>query len=205
MTSVLGEVHVHVTALRETPSYTRRRLSEEPISSSSTGNLQCLPDCACRCHNPAFVQVIPQSLVPYIGQAFFPKRLLRLPWSTLHECNVQTCRGDLKTTMPIRWLLPPGRVSVHMHISSPTFPIYLTVSVLRLVPRNASIWRMVGSGDVNGVRELFLARQASVLDVTEGGGSLVTVSTQNPCPQYPQLKTFSSRAEHGNKIPPQQS
>jgi hypothetical protein len=77
--------------------------------------------------------------------------------------------------MPVRWLLPPWLVAIHLQLSSPSSPIYLSISAYRLVARNAPIWRLVESGDVDGVRDLFIARKASVYDVTEGGGSLITV------------------------------
>ena len=103
--------------------------------------------------------------------------------------------------MPIRWILPPGRVPAHLQLSSPTFPIYLTVSALRLVARNAPVWRLVGSGNVEGVRELFVSRQASVFDITEGGGSLITVGAAFSL--YHGIGVTddcSLLVEHGNKI-----
>ncbi|KAI0339164.1 ankyrin [Trametopsis cervina] len=187
VTAVLGQVHDNVSAIRSTEVYrVRRRLGQDRIGSSPrSDSLRCLDGCQCRCHTYAFRTLVPKYLVPYFGQIFLPKRVLHPPWSSWSRCNEQTCRGDWLTEVPLRWFLPTGGLALHLELSSPSLPVYLSVSTPRLVPRNALVWRLVGSGDVEGVRELFLRRQASVYDITEGGGSVITFACrawqQDPC------------------------
>lgn len=193
VTPALDEVHVHVNALRRASGDSRQRFIDEPIPRSPDGRPHCPTNCNCTCHKPTFVQVIPKVLHPFVGQVFFPKRLLRPPWAPSRNCNVQTCRAELKSSMPVRWLLPASRVSAHLQLSLPPFPIYLTVSLPRLVARTAPIWRLVSNGEIEGVRNLFLAKQASVFDVTEGGGSPITVSI---CAFLSRDVPFSSIVQH---------
>ena len=174
---ILGEVHVNVTAICATSPRVRRRQIEGYSTSTSDGPLRCLPACECRCHTLAFKQMVPSCIVPYFGKLFVPTRLFHPPWSSWSRCDVQTCRGDLLEDMPVRWLLPARHFNIKLELSSESYPIYLSIGTPRLIARNAPIWRLVESGDLDGVRDLFSDKKASVYDVTENGGSLITVST----------------------------
>ena len=68
--------------------------------------LRCPPDCACRCHRPSSMPIVPAALQPIIGQLFLPRRILHAlrlsPW----ECNVQTCRRDWGESSCVSWVRP---------------------------------------------------------------------------------------------------
>lgn len=173
----MGEVHINVTALRGTlsPRVMRRQI-EGYSPSCSNGPLRCLSGCDCQCHALAFKPIIHKRLVPYVGQVYVPRRFFHPPWSSWSRCDVQTCRGDLLEDLPIRWLLPSRAFNIQLRLGSSNHPIYLSIGTPRLVARNAPIWHLVESGDVDSVRNLFHAKKASVYDVTDAGGSLITVS-----------------------------
>lgn len=167
---------MNITAIHATSPRIRRRQIEGYSTAVSNGPLRCLPACECRCHTLAYKQVFPSWVVPYVGKLFMPTRLFHPPWSSWSRCDVQTCRGDLLDDMLVRWLLPARHCNINIKFSSESYPIYLSIGIPRLIARNAPVWRLVESGDLDAVRDLFLDKKASVYDVTENGGSLITVS-----------------------------
>ncbi|KAI0799648.1 ankyrin repeat-containing domain protein [Irpex lacteus] len=156
---------------------------EPPVSSTHTTHshslvcnpLHCLENCHCRCHNLSMQSLIPAKLASYIGQIYVSKRLLRAPWSTWSVCNVQTCRGDLRRTMTINWILPPSFLSGFLQ-SSRDRRIHLSIGAVRTIPLDAPILRAILDADVQRVHTLFALGQASIWDHTLHGNPILWVA-----------------------------
>ncbi|KAI0085527.1 hypothetical protein BDY19DRAFT_439453 [Irpex rosettiformis] len=109
--------------------------------------------------------------------------------------------------MPVRWLLPSTQFNIKLKLSSENYPIYLSIGTPRLVARNAPIWRLVEGGDLDGVRDLFIDKKASVYDVTDGGGSLITFACRawqhKPCDKSLDMIRFlvNAGADAGFSVP----
>lgn len=144
--------------------------------SSSSHKLKCATDCNCRCHKSSTGQVVPSLLVPYIGHLNVSRRLLHdmrvLPW----ECNVQTCRRNRTRPAEIRWYPPPWLAFFDVSVQSTQLPVRFSVRAPRLVPPDARVWGAIERADLDGLRALFQAGQASVWDVNETGAPVLLVS-----------------------------
>ncbi|KAI0685596.1 hypothetical protein BC835DRAFT_508407 [Cytidiella melzeri] len=134
------------------------------VNPPSRNSLRCLEGCECRCHSSGTSQVVARWLTAYIGKVNIPKR---------RACNVQTCRQDRTTASQVVWYLPLWMAKVEVQVLS---PFYLSIRTPRLVRGNAPIWRCINRADINGVRELLLSGEASVLDVDERGNTVLHVS-----------------------------
>ncbi|KAI0799657.1 hypothetical protein BC629DRAFT_188094 [Irpex lacteus] len=109
----------HVTTGRD-PSAPHQHQSLptiSPISHRQIGTLQCDDDCTCRCHARSLASIIPQSLVPYVGQLFVSRQLLYPAFTLWNRCNVRTCRGTFLDPAQVSWILPGyfsmARFSLH--------------------------------------------------------------------------------------------
>lgn len=176
--TMLGEIHVRVNT--QGINYRRRRQTGQPTVEHLRfdSNLQCALDCECRCHSSTVLRLIPNLLAPYVGQVHISKRLLSPPWSSWSRCNIQACRGDWFGESSIQWVLPSGFVPVNLQFSSPSLPFCFSIGTPRIIPYSAPIWGLLRQGDVEGVRELFARKQASVWDADENNETLLMVSVR---------------------------
>lgn len=143
----------------------------------SSHRLQCIVGCTCRCHSDVSEQVLPEVLKQYLGRLYVPRRILhdfrRLRW----ECNVQTCRRDKTSILPITWYLPSWLSFFDVTIRPPNLPIYVAIFSPRLVPANSEVWGVIAKSDLQRLRLLIRAKKASVYDVNESGYTVLYVGT----------------------------
>lgn len=122
-------------------------------------------------------QIVPGSLIPYIGPLTVSKGLLQGFELSCLGCDVQTCQqcktsaSGILTWHPPEWL---GFFDVDIQLRGKR--LYVSSHAPRLVPLNAKVWSLIEFADVDGLRALFDTGQASVYDVDVGGDILLRVS-----------------------------
>lgn len=150
--------------------------SARSIRRRATRRLRCPEDCTCCCHSASLRRMIPKALSGYIGQVHASKRLLDDLKVTRLECDVQTCRRDRKTSNSVTWYAPTWMpyFSWQVAMSRPSF--HFSIRTPRIVPMSAPIWGAIWNGNVNELRQLLLAGEASVYDVNESNLTVLNVS-----------------------------
>ena len=139
--------------------------------------LKCLPNCECRCHYPSISRLIPGWLAPYTGQVSISKRLLHPTFlSRLSLCDVQTCRGDLRRSMSLRWNSPLGLLHGSLQYIARDRQINFSLGAPRTVSWGSPILNTIFDGDLQGVRDLFATGKASIWDYTINGSPVFWVS-----------------------------
>lgn len=144
--------------------------------------LGCLKDCACRCHHRAIIRS-PRNVSNYLGDFLFG--VSNLPWyfSSLVQCNEQTCRRSRGSTADLKYFLPSwftGAVaSFSVSFSLRMFPLNVCVQSRQTIPYDSPILVCVQEGDTNGIRSLLRAGRASLNDVDPYGLGLLYVSNDN--------------------------
>ena len=139
-----------------------------------TGVKKCGPPCPCPCHHQKRVRS-PRLLDDILGSLF-------IGYSGL-PCYQQTCDRDCKQgssevgvglqyAFP-RWML--NRIVCMRVMSSKIKGPELLLRCLRVRPRNAPIFQATLEGNLSGVMDLLTNGQASLLDVSPQGNSLLHV------------------------------
>ena len=140
------------------------------MSYSSHEPLGCLPNCGCRCHHPSIVQRLPGWLATSTGQVSISQRLLHPTFSSwLSLCNVQTCRGDLRRSISLRWNSPLGLLHGSLQYIARDRQINFSLGAPRTVSWDSPIVNAVYYEDLQGVRNLFATGKASIWDYTVDG------------------------------------
>ncbi len=170
---------MHVTKGRDpsTPHQPQSLPAISPISHRQIGTLQCDDDCTCRCHARSLASIIPQSLVPYVGQLFVSRQLLYPAFTLWNRCNVRTCRGTFLDPAQVSWILPWILFHGSFQSSPSNRRIHFSINAHRMVPYASPIIQAIYSADVKGVYDLFAKQQASIWDVVADGSSILWVST----------------------------
>lgn len=138
--------------------------------------LRCVPTCTCCCHALSFLPIVPQRLSAYIGQLFVSKQLHDLVMcNAFRRCNVATCRGDFLKPARVSWFLPSW--FLHGHLQSSSRRIHFSINACRTIPYSSAIIEAVRKADVQGVRNLFAEKHASIWDIDIDGNSVFWVST----------------------------
>lgn len=122
------------------------------------------------------------------SRRLFEERSDRVSRRTLHalavspwECSMQTYRRDQKSETRLSWLTPWSFPRAGMNFRASWLPFYLTIHAPRFVPHDSEVWVAIHTLDINGLRALFEARDASIYDVDEYNSTLLSVS---PCFWY---------------------
>ena len=152
-------------------------VSQPPTKLRTRRPLECPSNCPCRCHYPSISQLIPGWLAPYTGQVSISKRLLHPTFSSrLSLCNVQTCRGDLRRSMSLRWNSPLGLLHGSLQYIARDRQINFSLGAPRTVSWDSPIVNAVCYGDLQGVRELFATGKASIWDYNMNSTPVFLVS-----------------------------
>ena len=146
--------------------------------------LSCLDDCPCRCHRRKRLRS-PHALSNYIGDATM--YLSNLPWcfSSITECDEQTCRRSAAIEAVVRYTLPKWFsfivATFNANIMLKGLPIQLGIESPRIVPYCSPIFKFIEHGDLGGLQNLMITHKTSVCDVDPYGLGLLYVSNpSNP-------------------------
>lgn len=172
---------VQVTDIRIDALHIRHGLTTPSSSTQSTQSrlarrLRCLKDCACHCHTTASRELIPKILSAHVGQVHASKRLLDDLKVARLECDVQTCRRDRKTSNSVTWYAPTWMPCFNWQVALSRPSFYFSIRTPRIVSMSAPIWGAIWDGNVDKLRQLLLAGEASVYDVNESNMAVLNVS-----------------------------
>lgn len=142
------------------------------------GPLQCFHDCSCRCHYRAVIRS-PRYLSNYLGDFFLGAS--NLPWcfSTLVQCNEQTCRRSKGPSAHLRYFFPSwfsaSIASFSASFTLKMLPLNICLQTRHTIPYDSPILVSVQEGNINEIRTLIRSGEASLNDVDPYGLGLLYV------------------------------
>ncbi|KAL2413528.1 hypothetical protein ABEF95_004324 [Exophiala dermatitidis] len=157
-----------------------RRLSSEELgvspgisqtSRSSSANGRCSSSCSCTCHRPyqlstpSFLgRLIGHVLVNYAGQAF-----VKAP------CSERNCRRREHSAVRITYRFPDWALHrvIHLALASTALNTKVNFNTMRVLPESAEVFAVIAKGDVDRLRHMFKAGQASIYDVSRTNWTLI--------------------------------
>ena len=152
-----------------TPNQSRR----SPATSSNLPQAYCAEDalssCSCSCHRAWSLNS------PNLAHNVFGSLSLKVQGIDLvtRRCNEVLCRKARRSVVRFAyrfpsWLLSRGINSI-LYNNNVTGP-QLSLSSVRIVPRNSDIFCLAMEGDTDGMKKLFMKRVASPFDVSHNYG-----------------------------------
>ena len=177
-------LQLHNSADEQTHSSTSMSLADHPeYPSSSTVRIRayqyqrspCTRNCGCACHNvqafrsPALLHEVVGTL--FVGYSGYPIKALQR--CTEASCvSRSTFRAYVHYLFPSWFLLKAFTVAV---ISIFLSEISVSLTVRRIVPAGAEIFRLVRQDDINGIKRLFDMGLASPNDCFNEGQPTIMV------------------------------
>ncbi|KAL2427326.1 hypothetical protein ABEF95_011727 [Exophiala dermatitidis] len=143
--------------------------ADSAIASSATG--RCSSSCSCICHRPyqlstpSFLdRLIGHVLVNYAGQAF-----VKAP------CSERNCRRRELSAVRITYRFPDWALQrvIHLALSSTALNTKVNFNTMRVLPESAEVFAVIAKGDVDRLRHIFKAGQASIYDVSRTNWTLI--------------------------------
>ena len=154
--------------------------NETRSASLSKGSaLSCLDDCPCRCHGRKRLRS-PRALSNYVGDATM--YLSNLPWcfSSVLECDEQTCRRSAAIDAVMRYSLPKWFsfmvAAFNVNITLKRLPIQFGIESPRTIPYCSPIFKCIEHGDLGGMQTLMVTHKTSVCDIDPYDLGLLYVS-----------------------------
>lgn len=153
-----------------------RAMMELPTSNA----LQCFEDCKCRCHYRSVIRS-PRGLSNYIGDLFVGYSSLPWCFSSLVDCNEQTCRRSKRLASQLRYFFPPwfmrAVASFNMSFSLCGLPLNIRIQTRTTIPYDSPIFICIQEGDIDGMKNLLLTEMASLSDIDPYGLGLLYYAT----------------------------
>lgn len=134
--------------------------------------LRCLGGCRCRCHYQSTIRPIPKWLASWVGDLYLPRALISSVWSSLVECDEQTCRRNWINLMTIRYFLPSWFVSIEAKIRFEALPVCICIQTPRVVESLSLLY----NASIDDMRTMLSTRQLTINDVDTSGLSIMHVS-----------------------------
>ena len=151
-----------------------RAMMELPTSNA----LQCFEDCKCRCHYRTVIRS-PRGLSNYLGDLFVGYSSLPWCFSSLVDCNEQTCRRSKRLASQLRYFFPPwfmrAVASFNMSFSLCGLPLNIRIQTRTTIPYDSPIFICIQEGDIDGMKNLLLTEMASLSDIDPYGLGLLYV------------------------------
>lgn len=169
---------VNIASLRSETQQVRSP-NRASLKVSRSGRLQCLKNCSCRCHYRSVIRS-PRYFSDYLGDLFF--RISNVPWcfSSLVQCNEQSCRRSIGSSAELRYFLPSwfsGSIaSFNINFILRGLPLNVCLQTRHTIPYDSPILVCVQEGDTDGIRALLRSGRASSNDVDPYGLGLLYVS-----------------------------
>jgi hypothetical protein len=138
-----------------------------------TSKSNCPRWCNCICHKPGQLG-FPRGLGAVLGA--LSVEYTNMPFIT-QPCNQKMCRPRRELSTRITYQFPNWLLmrAVSLLISSTSAGPELLLKTLRVLPPDAEIFRLVTTGDLEGIKAMFSNGQASVNDVDDRRWSLLHV------------------------------
>lgn len=144
--------------------------------------LRCPDGCPCRCHQKSVIRS-PRNLSSFLGDVFLA--CSSLPWcfSSLVQCNEQSCKRSQTVKADMRYFFPAwfmsNTVKITMKFTLSAIPLNVSIETRNTIPYDSPIFIAVQEGQVDEIRSLLYSGKASLNDIDPYGLGLLYVSSIN--------------------------